>query len=107
MPNFLSASADNALRNGFGFLPSGLLPHQTIVLGLDLQGGSHVLLQVDAAAITKIQINQLRDDVRRVLREQKVGLQGGISVTARGVEFRVPDAADRARITGPLNELGQ
>jgi protein-export membrane protein SecD len=107
MPNFLPPLARDALKNGFGFLPSGLLPHQTIVLGLDLQGGSHVLLQVDAAAIQKTQINQLRDDVRRVLRDQKVGLSGGITVTSRGVELRVPDAADRARLVGPLNDLGQ
>jgi len=107
MPNFVSPVTRDALKAGFGFLPSGLLPHQGIVLGLDLQGGSHVLLQVDAAAITKGQINQLRDDVRRVLRDQKVGLQGGITVTARGVELRVPDATERARVIGPLSALGQ
>jgi protein-export membrane protein SecD len=107
MPNFLPIAARDALKNGFGFLPSGLLPHQSVVLGLDLQGGSHVLLQVDATAIAKGQINQLRDDVRRVLRDQKIGAPGGITVTARGVEFRVADPAERTRITAPLNELGQ
>ncbi|MFI5014989.1 MAG: protein translocase subunit SecD [Hyphomicrobiales bacterium] len=107
MPNFLPVGAREALKNGFGFLPSGLLPHQSVVLGLDLQGGSHVLLQVDAAAVAKVQITQLREDVRRVLRDQKVGLQGGITMAARGVELRVPDAAERARIMVPLNALGQ
>jgi protein-export membrane protein SecD len=107
MPNFLSQGTRDVLKNGFGFLPSGLLPHQGIVLGLDLQGGSHVLLQVDAAAIAKTQINQLRDDVRRILHDQKVGFPGGITVTQRGVEVRVPDAAERARVTGSLSDLGQ
>ncbi|MBV9114198.1 MAG: protein translocase subunit SecD, partial [Hyphomicrobiales bacterium] len=107
LPNFLPAGARDALKNGFGFLPGGLLPHQAIVLGLDLQGGSHVLLQVDAAAVAKGQINQLRDDVRRVLRDQKVGLQGGITVTAKGVEIRIPDAAERAKLMPALSELSQ
>ena len=107
MPNFLPVGARDALRNGFGFLPSDFLPHRTIVLGLDLQGGSHVLLQVDSAAIAKGQINQLRDDVRRILREQKVGVPGGITVTPKGVEIHVADPADRARIIGSLNGLGQ
>ncbi len=107
MPNFLPGGTREALKNGFGFLPSGLLPHQAVVLGLDLQGGSHVLLQVDAAAIAKTQINQLRDDVRRILHDQKVGFPGGITVTPRGVEVRVPDPAERTRVMGPLADLGQ
>ena len=47
-----------------------------IVLGLDLQGGSHILLEVDAAAVRKEKLEQLRDEVRRVLREARVGLHG-------------------------------
>ena len=33
--------------------------------------------------------------------------QGGITVVNRGVEIRVPEAADRARLMSPLNALGQ
>src|SRR5207249_10200857 len=40
-----------------------------VVLGLDLQGGSHLLLEVDTGAVRKEKLEQLRDDVRRVLRE--------------------------------------
>ncbi len=45
---------------------------RTIVLGLDLQGGSHVLLEVDAASVLKTEVQNLRDDTRRLLREQKI-----------------------------------
>jgi len=107
MPNFLPMGARDALKNGFGFLPKDILPHQGIVLGLDLQGGSHVLLEIDRAAILKGQVNQLRDDVRRTLRELKIGAPGGINVIDRGVEIRVPEAADRARLMPSLNALGQ
>jgi preprotein translocase subunit SecD len=36
---------------------------RTIVLGLDLQGGSHILLEVDSAAVRKDKVELLRDDV--------------------------------------------
>src|SRR5215831_16519638 len=39
-----------------------------VVLGLDLRGGSHLLLEVDAAAVRKEKLEQVREDVRRVLR---------------------------------------
>ena len=39
------------------------------LLGLDLQGGSHVLLEIDRAELVRSQVTQLRDDVRRILRE--------------------------------------
>ncbi len=81
------------------------MPHQAIVLGLDLQGGSHVLLEVDTQAVLRAQVNTLRDDVRRVLREQRISLPGGISVQARGVSVRVPDAAEREKLMPKLREL--
>ena len=43
------------------------------MLGLDLQGGSHILLEVDTDAVRKEKVEALRDDVRRVLRENRLG----------------------------------
>src|ERR1700751_1774114 len=45
-----------------------------VVLGLDLQGGSHILLEVDSAAVRKEKLEAVRDDIRRVLREARVGV---------------------------------
>jgi preprotein translocase subunit SecD len=53
-------------------LPS-FLPHQGINLGLDLQGGSHLLLQVDTKGYFQQQLDGLRATVRSTLREQKIG----------------------------------
>ena len=44
------------------------LPHQQINLGLDLQGGSHLLLEVDLSALVTERLNGLVDDVRSTLR---------------------------------------
>jgi SecD/SecF fusion protein len=82
------------------------LPARAIVLGLDLQGGSHVLLEVDSASVVKTQVENLRDDVRRVLREEKVSITGGIGVLPRGVQLRIPDAAERDKILPKLRQLG-
>ena len=82
-----------------------VLPVQakTIVLGLDLQGGAHLLLEVDAASLAKTQVDNLRDDARRLLRENGVKLSGGIGVQNRGIQFRVADATERAKIVQSLN----
>ncbi|WP_034999290.1 protein translocase subunit SecD [Beijerinckia mobilis] len=85
-------------------LPSWL-PMHSIVLGLDLQGGSHVLLEVDQASVLRTQIDTLRDDVRRVLREDKIGIAGGIGVLPRGVQFRLANPAERARLMPRLEQL--
>jgi SecD/SecF fusion protein len=43
------------------------LPKQTVVLGLDLQGGSHLLLQVNEQGIVSERLQTLRRDVRNTL----------------------------------------
>src|ERR671928_1974647 len=47
-----------------------------LVLGLDLQGGSYLLLEVDANYVKKEKLDQVRDEARRVLRDAKVAYTG-------------------------------
>jgi preprotein translocase subunit SecD len=47
-----------------------------VVLGLDLQGGSHLLLQVDTGAVRKERLQSLGDDVLRVLRQARIPFTG-------------------------------
>ena len=101
VPSLLSPSARESLQKT---LPSWI-PTKAVVLGLDLQGGAHLLLEVDSADVTRSQVNNLRDDVRRVLREENVRITGGIGAQGRTVQFRVPDAADRARVIPKLRQL--
>src|SRR5262249_56321877 len=60
-----------------------------VVLGLDLQGGSHILLQVDANDVRRQKVDTLRDDVRRVLREAR--LANTNTVPADTIESTLPD----------------
>ena len=63
-----------------------------VVLGLDLQGGSHILLEVDTKAVRKEMLETLRDDVRRVLREARIGYTG-LVVRGNSVEVRIREGS--------------
>ena len=60
------------------------LPHKKVVLGLDLQGGSHLLLEVDTDAVISERMTALVDDIRGALREDFIGYTG-LGVVDAGV----------------------
>ena len=76
-----------------------------IVLGLDLQGGSYLLLEVDSNYVKKEKLDQVRDEVRRVLRDAKIGYTG-LAVRADAVEVRVKETDLQAALP-KLRELSQ
>ena len=76
-----------------------------VVLGLDLQGGSHILLEVDSNSVKKDKLDQVRDDVRRTLRDAKIGYTG-LAVRGESVEVRVKDT-DLTAALAKLRELSQ
>ncbi|WP_425993761.1 protein translocase subunit SecD [Afipia sp. DC4300-2b1] len=76
-----------------------------VVLGLDLQGGSHILLEVDSNSVKKDKLDQVRDDVRRTLRDAKIGYTG-LAVRGETVEVRVKDT-DLTAALAKLRELSQ
>ena len=67
-----------------------------LVLGLDLQGGSHILLEVDTNAVRKEKVETLRDDVRRVVRENRLGSPAAATIRGTTVEFRIREGVDAA-----------
>ncbi|MFN8929855.1 MAG: protein translocase subunit SecD [Alphaproteobacteria bacterium] len=86
-------------------LPS-FLPNQSAPLGLDLRGGSHLLLQLDFDAYLREHMANLRDGLRVELRKARVGYvglkaDGGIvTLTIRPEtlreDVRLRDIIDRA-----------
>jgi len=97
IPNVLSKSAFDALPNAL---------KRKMVLGLDLQGGSHLLLQVDADFVRKEKGENLRDDVRRVLRETKIGYTN-LALQGLTVTVRIREEKDVAEALRKLRELSQ
>src|SRR5271167_4205250 len=82
LPNFFSEST-------VAKWPSWAQRH--IVLGLDLQGGSYLLLEVDANDVRRQKVEALRDDVRRVLRDARIGVTGQPVIRGNTVEVHIRD----------------
>src|SRR5665213_3226268 len=92
------------------FLPESMVAswpkwaQRHVVLGLDLQGGSHILLEVDTNAVRKEQLEGTRDDVRRVLRDARIGYTG-LTVRGNSVEVRIRENANPQQALTKLQEL--
>jgi preprotein translocase subunit SecD len=73
------------------------IPHQQINLGLDLQGGSHLLLEVDTGAVAQERLESLVDEVRTLLRGERIGYRGlGVRGGTISLTLTEPSAADQA-----------
>ena len=115
-PNLFSGDDDT----GGGFLPG-----QKINLGLDLQGGSHLLLRVDMDVVAQERLEGIAESVRQEFRVRKIRFSGldvsddAVSVRLRkeddstvameifgdfGRDFDVVDASPEFRIA--FNEAG-
>lgn len=73
-------------------LPSWL-PTRTVNLGLDLQGGSHLLLEVDVKHVTMERAESLVQAARPELRDAKIGYTR-ISAIPGGVRLNLREAGD-------------
>ncbi|MDB5481518.1 MAG: secD [Caulobacteraceae bacterium] len=75
-------------------VPSGVLPpwlpHQKLNLGLDLQGGSYLLLEVDTEALRKERLTNLTEDVRTKLQEAQIDFSG-LGVVGDTIDVRITD----------------
>jgi len=78
-----------------------------VVLGLDLQGGSHILLEVDAADVRKQRLEALRADVQKTLREARIQYQARPTVRGNAVEVRIRDGQNFQTALEKLRGLSQ
>lgn len=70
MPNMVSPD----MRDKLSSLPDWM-PNKTISLGLDLQGGSHILMQVDMEPLIRERVDGMMDAARRELRTKNIGFE--------------------------------
>lgn len=83
---------------------ASVLPFEPVTLGLDLRGGSHLVLEVDGAGLQKARLNSLLDDTRRVLRGERVSASSA-RISGNSVTVSIPDAQDRDKVLPKLQEL--
>src|ERR1700744_3338535 len=86
--------------------PWPLWAQRHLVLGLDLQGGSYLLLEVDSNYVKKEKLDQIRDDVRRVLRENRI-VYTGLVARNDAVEVRISKDTDQPVALSKLRDLSQ
>lgn len=98
LPNFLSEKTRLSLPE--------LMPSSALNLGLDLQGGSHLLLSVDTASVQRERLEDLISDVRLALRGERIGYTG-LGRIEGGVTVSIRDAEDMEKATEALGALAQ
>lgn len=80
------------------------LPNQQVNLGLDLRGGSHLLIEVEVQAVIDEYLESLVDTARAELREARIRYRAlGKQTESMGV--RIPDPEDQDRALQILRQL--
>ena len=79
----------------------GFVPKQRLNLGLDLQGGSYLLLEVDTNALRVEKLTNLVEDVRTTLREEKIDFTD-LGQVGGAVSVRITDPAQMTAATNLL-----
>ncbi len=97
LPNFFSK--ETLIR-----FPS-FMPTEQVNLGLDLQGGSSILLEVDLSNVENEYLSSLSDEIRRQFRKEKIGYTS-FKVTEQRLDImlRKIDQGDAAKAV--LRRLG-
>ena len=84
---FVATAMPNAFKEKPADYPEWM-PQQRINLGLDLRGGSHLLLQIDFDTYLREQFETLRDDIRIALRKERIGYKS-LMATNDSVGFTI------------------
>lgn len=95
IPSFLPQETRDSLPEWF--------PKHTVNLGLDLQGGSQLLLEIDLDAYVHEQLNATLDDIRTHFRELKIGYRG-LAANGENITFTLREDVT-ADITKILHEV--
>jgi preprotein translocase subunit SecD len=78
-----------------------------VVLGLDLQGGSHILLEVDTNDVMNQRLDGLRQDVIKTLREAKIVWANAPARKGNAIEVRLREDDKYQSALSKLKDLSQ
>lgn len=82
----------------------GWLPDKKVSLGLDLRGGSHLVLEVDRAALIEDWLQNLAQEARSNLRDSKIN-PASVRRSGEAVIVTLADPQDRDKALAELNKL--
>lgn len=81
------------------------LPHNQINLGLDLQGGAHLLYQMDEKELVQDWLKDIRGEARDLLRREKIGNTARIVAANKAVSVRLRKEEDAERAMTALQDM--
>ena len=96
-------AAPNILGSGGG---ASFLPGSPINLGLDLQGGSHLLLRVDIEEVERERLSNLADGLRVEMRKNKVAFRN-LDVVNTALTFGLRNVEDNDKVNSYISELSR
>lgn len=99
-PNLL----DKQTRENLEATKPSWMPVRAVNLGLDLQGGSHLMLQVEADKVIDERQDGLVQALRPEMREQKIGYTRIVSIP-QGVRVTLREAGDVAKVKTILRKM--
>ncbi len=79
-------------------------PHSAVSLGLDLQGGAYLLLQVDLSSVIKERLEDLLVSTRQQLRQEKISYDG-LKRQDDGIEISLQNPSDAEKVRSILRGL--
>ena len=90
----------------------GWLPSKQLNLGLDLRGGSHLLLEVDTPSVIERRVESLEEEVRTILRDlrKEQGGQfgyGDFKLEGQAVSFRMTNPTSVDAAVDALRQIAQ
>ena len=74
-------------------LKPGLWPHKKINLGLDLQGGMHLALEVETQRAVEGTVERITQEMQTLLRKERIPYNGLNRVDGSKISIRISDAA--------------
>ena len=86
-------ASPNLLRNDIPLDLPGFAPGKKVSLGLDLQGGSYLLLEVDLSVVIKEYLESITSSVRQQLRKEKIGYRS-LGTTRSSVTLKIRKKQD-------------
>jgi protein-export membrane protein SecD len=98
IPNFISRSTLDSLPD--------FLPRQQITLGLDLQGGAQLLLEVDVDSLFRERLEGLVNETRGALRSADIGYRG-LSIQGEAVALTLTDPSQEPAALEAVRKLNQ
>ncbi len=98
LPNFLAERTRDSLPRWF--------PSSTVNLGLDLQGGSYLLLEVDIPGVARERLETVRGDIRTAVRRARPAINyNRLDLTRDSVTLHLVDPSQREAARKLLQDI--